>query len=1115
MSRHAQHLMRPALAPRHSAAAEPRLFVQRKARNGESGGANLAATQAPIFSGGGRPLPDTVRSEMEGRFGQSLAPVRIHDDARAHDSAAALGAKAYAAGDHVVFGRGQFAPETPAGRTLLAHELAHTLQQGGVQLKAEGALPVGADQRLEAEADAAASAVISGGPVPSLTRIAAPMIQRVAESAATPVTPAPPPAIATSGGPTNDLPAGLESLDEKPTRGVGATSVVAALAVFEMPLPKGKGEWVKKIYAEAAKSGRLSFMPIIPKTGNIQSFKEEEDRSFYRSAWLNNYGFKNFKELGVAINASDKPETVTARAKPNVVTVIEGFLKGNQGGLDIDHVVEKQLQGTSIPSNLQLLVGAKNQAAGREANKKLVKLVQDVRQPQYRPRLETFVLTIRAVTFDVDDTADADACFEIETLLRNGKVNGNDDLRKKNAGVPVTLAAGSVGETAYIGPKTTEIDNLASRVVPALKLTKYTRAAAPPAKGIDTVEAELDSRAIKATGTKKAILTATSDDSLKGAVGAGAAGQAAQANTEAVEGRRLKLKDPKAKLEFFYPYLSPGEITSLTMEADGSVRGEGVIHPRISFLGDLQIKYGKDLLALKAPLDPKKFKPPFPGLTFTGGGLDLQLAPEFRPQGNLQFAIGPAGQPLMTGSVDANVDGGAFKAVGTLVPAKLPGINEAKGEVTYHSVKGWSGTLTASKSKLPNSTSIDVVIGFRQEGDKVVKYATGGITTTLKDNKQVKLSVSWTDTGLAYSGFLKWAKPFPIIDNVDLNFTYGSDLLKASGNSKFNFRDHWTGNLDVFYTQKDGEPAKIFGKGYVDVQTKNKKANGRLNLDVDEAGQLSGSGKLSYQLTDKITPELGVTLSKAGKLTISGAVKIGDIEVFGRYPKEGGTRDLMKLSTSIKLPSPFPAVNPVLKFSAGVSFTYGIGPGMLTGIELSGQFDPLEEDPAITATLKGAFEIPAKVGLTGTFGGQIGLEVLGGALGATGGLDVKPGFELGAKAVTAVVAKYDKGAFSFSGKAYLDAALVLKLGIDLTATFYAGYGLLEKKWAYPVKSYAFPVGQNIRVNAGEISYSSAGGLKLPSLSDISIEPKDLDPLKMVSDIMSRKKETESRKEGAA
>jgi Domain of unknown function (DUF4157) len=1113
MSRHAQHLLRPALTLHHSAAAEPRLFVQRKARNGESGGANLAAAQAPIFSGGGHPLPDPVRSEMEGRFGQSLAPVRIHDDARAHDSAAALGAKAYAAGDHVVFGRGQFAPETPAGRTLLAHELAHTLQQGGVQLKAEGALPVGADQRLEAEADSAASAVISGGPMPSLTRISTPTIQRVAESATPPVLAAPPPVATTSGGPTNDLPAGLESLDEKPTRGAGATSVDAALDVFVMPRPKGKGTWVQDAYDEAAKNGRLSFMPIIPKSGAISAYKE--GRENYRSIWLNNYGFTNFKQLGQAINASTDADVVATRAKPNVAGVITGFLKDTQGGLDIDHIVEKQLQGTSIPSNLQLLVAAKNQAAGRETYGRLAALTEDVRKPQYRPRLEKFRLTIRAVTFKEDQTADNDACYEIERIVRGNKVSGSAAVRDTSAGIPVTLSGGGVGETAYIGPKTTEIDNLASRIIPALKLTKYTRAAVPPAKGIDTVEAELDSRAIETTGSKRAILTATSDDSLKGAVGAGAAGQAAQANAAAVEGRRLKLKDPKAKLEFYYPYLSPGEMTSLKMEADGSVSGEGVIHPRISFLGDLQIKYGKDLLALKAPLDPKKFKPPFPGLTFTGGGLALQLAPEFRPQGNLEFAIGPAGQAFMTGSVDASVDGGAFKAAGTLVPAKLPGINEAKGEVTYHSMKGWSGTLTASKSKLPNSTSIDVVIGFRQEGDKVVKYATGGITTTLKDNKQVKLSVSWTDAGLAYSGFLKWAKPFPIIDNVDLNFTYGSDLLKASGNSKFNFRDHWTGNLDVFYTQKDGEPAKIFGKGYVDVQTKNKKANGRLNLDVDEAGQLSGSGKLSYQLTDKITPELGVTLSKAGKLTISGAVKVGDIEVFGRYPKEGGTRDLMKLSTSIKLPSPFPAVNPVLKFSAGVSFTYGIGPGMLTGIELSGQFDPLEEDPAITATLKGAFEIPAKVGLTGTFGGQIGLEVLGGALGATGGLDVKPGFELGAKAVTAVVAKYDKGAFSFSGKAYLDAALVLKLGIDLTATFYAGYGLLEKKWAYPVKSYAFPVGQNIRVNAGEISYSSAGGLKLPSLSDISIEPKDLDPLKMVSDIMSRKKETESKKEGAA
>src|SRR3546814_3269427 len=65
---------------------------------------------------------------MEPRFGSDFSRVRVHDDGHAAASARAVGALAYAVGSHVVFDTQQYAPGTPAGRHLLAHELAHTLQ---------------------------------------------------------------------------------------------------------------------------------------------------------------------------------------------------------------------------------------------------------------------------------------------------------------------------------------------------------------------------------------------------------------------------------------------------------------------------------------------------------------------------------------------------------------------------------------------------------------------------------------------------------------------------------------------------------------------------------------------------------------------------------------------------------------------------------------------------------------------------------------------------------------------------------------------------------------------------------------------------------------------------
>lgn len=65
------------------------------------------------------------------RNGTDFSGVRIHTDERAARSAEEIGAVAYTAGTHIVFGRGQFKPETAQGGQLLAHELTHVLQQGG------------------------------------------------------------------------------------------------------------------------------------------------------------------------------------------------------------------------------------------------------------------------------------------------------------------------------------------------------------------------------------------------------------------------------------------------------------------------------------------------------------------------------------------------------------------------------------------------------------------------------------------------------------------------------------------------------------------------------------------------------------------------------------------------------------------------------------------------------------------------------------------------------------------------------------------------------------------------------------------------------------------------
>jgi uncharacterized protein DUF4157 len=77
----------------------------------------------------GRPLDAATRSFMETRFGEDFGRVRVHTGGKAADSANAVDALAYTAGQDVVFAAGRYAPGTAAGDRLLAHELTHTLQQ--------------------------------------------------------------------------------------------------------------------------------------------------------------------------------------------------------------------------------------------------------------------------------------------------------------------------------------------------------------------------------------------------------------------------------------------------------------------------------------------------------------------------------------------------------------------------------------------------------------------------------------------------------------------------------------------------------------------------------------------------------------------------------------------------------------------------------------------------------------------------------------------------------------------------------------------------------------------------------------------------------------------------
>src|ERR1041384_3153242 len=139
-----------------------------------------------VLNSPGQPLDAPTRAFMQPLFGHDFARVRIHTDNKAAASATAINALAYTVGDSIVFGAAQYARGLGGGRYLLAHELAHVVQQSGSPA-ADSSLVLGdVNSGHEQEAESVSRSLVSqseavapASPQASVTNAKAGVVQRV------------------------------------------------------------------------------------------------------------------------------------------------------------------------------------------------------------------------------------------------------------------------------------------------------------------------------------------------------------------------------------------------------------------------------------------------------------------------------------------------------------------------------------------------------------------------------------------------------------------------------------------------------------------------------------------------------------------------------------------------------------------------------------------------------------------------------------------------------------------------------------------------------------------------------------------------------------------------
>ena len=1060
-------------------------------RGGGAALAGLPGSVNQVLAQPGRPLDSGARGFMESRFGQDFSAVRVHEGSAAARSAEDVNALAYTVGQDIVFGAGQYQPHSAEGRHLLAHELAHTVQQQGLQRSGAAALPdQGPEYRaLEAEADRAADAVARGAAPGAIGSASRPVLSRTPTPATT----------ATPGAPTatpitvNTAQMGALNFQVTPDGEHGDPGGATAgrqrrFRVDPFYLPGSKGQRAADLYSRRASANQLVATVQIQgsSTQRTATWQRRDPPATLGDTWVR----------GVRWTAADRDANWQAlsggAAFPQ--TSVPGAPTCN-----MDHIVELQLQGGNDADNLQALDAAPNQAAGgtiwNEVSQLGTAIAQQFSVGSGDQVQMTFTRVEQRPPIEPHTSAPGQArsCLMIDIAARAGVETRavTDD-----AGAParsVKLQAGAASNDFVVpqdwGARNRNaplFDNPANtanaQMVSGLVLRELQFRDSRNAR----VVARLDERAGR-RGTRLPLTLAGErggDIQINAARGAGAAGAGD------VVYRLTLPRNLPTQIAFNYEFMSPGRITRLSVNDQGEIDWRGEITANVPFLPrPLLIIYENNELKLGVELTKNRLRSPFPGFTITESTLTLGLMP-LAATGRVDFALGRGTTPVANGYVEAGVDGTGLFATGR-IDARIPGINQATGEVQYRG-GAWSGgiVIESSQISIPGVTRAQLRLDIDGEGLR----PSGEVEFDLpRELGNVTVGLRREGTRFVYSG--RGRLRVPGLREVGVTARYDGTTLNL-GAEDVGFRwNGFDGRVNVNYTRRGEGRGTITGNGQVNLTRGD--VTGRVDVVLHDSGRFSGSGRVTYPFTirgQRIEATAGVTVQEDQSVRVDGAMRFPQpIQLFRRF---GDDKQLFHFQRSIPIPGlSIGPVGVVAVINGGVSANYGIGPGELRNVEITAAFNPLAEriDPTVAFTAQ--LHIPASAGISGTIGGGIGVEA--GVARVNGTLDVTAALNLAGALSARFDARYENRMFSVNARPGIEAALNLGLSLDANARAEAGFGPftvgVSKTWNLGRRNIV--LGQ-FSVFA-PISWSSESGFTAPNMDQLewgpmpSVDPADL------------------------
>ncbi len=1057
-----------------AASTKPPQTVQREAADALAGQQTSAETEQRIEArrGAGGGLPKAVEDEMSARFNQDFSGVHIHTDKEAGELCTETNARAFTVGNDIFFAPGEFAPDSDAGRELLAHELTHVVQQGGaVQRRI---------QREPATGPGDSKKKTGKGTLKNGNQLFIPQL----------ILPKKPGMEEKFGSNTNwKLP------PEKEARG------------------DQSADWINGIKGKAKKD------KLTPLLGNDNTLPDTDGGPARFALKL---GASNSYVIGTDAEIFDK------------VTLPWWDTGGTPHTFHVDHILELQLGGSATDtSNFQLLDASANTSSGIRTKNAIDKAIRDAVPPEVEgsgtvpddlaKKIPKSKKSSKASSNAADSAAapataatpgnpaatpakdDAMTAvkgkYEIifETVDFSGAIGGKPNVK---------WLFDSVADMQHLAPLTKATASNAKELYETDSLRLFPR----PGAGVlftPKLEGEPGSETFKGGEWGKLTVGGGTFDrnAGTGTVNIGINGKNVSADGQtglsfaSIGSPTLCAITPGQvaaafRTKFKAKSLSPIVLNNADLDASANFVGGGTLTiDGIPILAgvtlDVSIVGGDIVFSKTFSTDEFDIKGPIQ-LDSSSLTLSAGAATPIQADGQVDFHIGELAKGQLNGSATANgfklggqldVEKNLFtgsgrvdydsntgmKASGTLglKPGALKGVKKASFTLAYDDAKGaidFSGNADLS---VPGFKGATLAATADQEGN-ISLAGEATLSETIPRIKAGKLNVSAQKKGdnwdLGGGGELE-----PDLSGLDssakLALTYGDGILNGKLTAAY-ARGMLAGNVNLNAKAAIGdgggeaEPMKVWGGGKVDV-----KAAPWLKATV------------------------GLTLDEKGEITVAGELGLpSSLEIF---PRKEINKSLFSVATQVPI---VPGI--VAEVGGNLTANAGIGPGKLDQLKVGIEYNPdQEQNTRIFGSVH--LNVPADAGLRLGARAGIGLGITGAS--ATGGLELGGTLGIdGAAEASANVNWTPTTGLDIKTEGYIHAEPKFKFDVSgYVAVTALGVSVYDNRWELA----AYEVGSNLKLGARfPINYKEGQDFKV-SLEDVKFEVPDINPSAMIDQVI--------------